>query len=56
MFYTIVAIWLCQIVYSHIPVKWEEYNFLYVFARHFLTEHEDPTLSCCLHIILQKII
>lgn len=48
MFYKTVAIWLCQIVYPHIPVKYEKYNLLYVFARHFLKEHQDPTLSIML--------
>lgn len=59
MFYKTVAIWLCQIVYPHIPVKYEKYNLLYVFARHFLKEHQDPTLSkhhAVFKSFLQKII
>lgn len=48
MFYKAVAIWLCQTVYPYIPVKYEEYNFLCVSARHFLKEHQDPTLSIML--------
>jgi hypothetical protein len=45
MFYKTVAIWLCQTVFPHIPVKYKDYTFLYVFAKLFLKEHQDLTLS-----------